>query len=288
MEILQNYLVKTQLNTFIERGLVEDVGSGDHTSLACVPADQKSRAHLLVKEKCVLSGVEVAKAMMLYVDPDAKIDTLMADGDEAESGDIVLRVYMNSQALLRVERLLLNTIQRMCGIATMSREYAEAVRHYDVKVLDTRKTTPQMRFLEKYAVATGGCVNYRDGLYDRIMIKDNHVEAAGSMRQALHQVHDYLELNDLDLEITVEVRNFEELDEAISVGGFDRIMLDNFSIAEMREAVIYIDGRYEVEASGGITLLDLEKIASTGVNYISVGALTHGVKAVDLSLKIVQ
>lgn len=287
MEVLQNKLVKAELNTFIERGLLEDVGPGDYTSLACVPEDRVSRAHLLIKEHCILSGLEVAGAMLLYVDPSAEIENLMEDGDEAAPGDIALQVRMNSQALLRVERLLLNTIQRMCGIATMSRRYAQAVRDYDTVVLDTRKTTPQMRFLEKYAVASGGCTNYRNGLYDRIMIKDNHVEAAGSMREALHQVHDYLEANELDLEITVEVRNFDELDEAISVGGFDRVMLDNFSIAEIREAVIYIDGRYEVEASGGITLDDLEKVASTGVNFISVGALTHGVKAVDLSLKII-
>lgn len=280
--------VKTaELQIFIERGLEEDVGSGDHTSQACVSAHQTSKAHLLVKQDCVLAGVVVAKEMLRHVDSKAQIHTLMEDGQDARPGDVVLEVEMNTRALLKIERLLLNTIQRMCGIATMSRQYAEAVRHYDVKVLDTRKTTPQMRFLEKAAVSIGGCTNYRDGLYDRIMIKDNHIEAAGSMREALHQVKDYLQDKNLELEITVEVRNFKELEEAMTVGGFNRIMLDNFSIAEMHEAVSYVDGRYEVEASGGITLEDLEKIARTGVNFISVGALTHGVKARDLSLKII-
>lgn len=286
MQITVNQELKTELRTFIKRGLLEDVGSGDHTSLACVPANQVSNAHLLVKESCVLSGVEVACEMIHYVDPDAEIEPLMEDGQQAEPGDVIFTVRMNSRALLKVERLMLNTLQRMCGISTMSREYANAVKEYDVRVLDTRKTTPQMRFLEKRAVAIGGCTNYRNGLYDRIMIKDNHVEAAGTMKNALNLVHDYLNDNGLDLEITVEVRSFTELDEAIAIGGFERIMLDNFSIAEIREAVIYIDGRYEVEASGGITLEHLEKVASTGVNFISVGALTHGVKAVDLSLKI--
>lgn len=287
---MQNTLsadLKTELIRFIERGLDEDVGPGDHTSQACVSPDQTSRAHLLVKEDCVLAGVEVAKEMVRYVDPRADIVAKMEDGQTAQPGDVVLEVEMNTRELLKIERLLLNTIQRMCGISTMSRQYAQAVEGFDVRVLDTRKTTPQMRFLEKAAVAIGGCTNYRNGLYDRIMIKDNHVEAAGSMRNALYQVKQYLEEHQLDLEITVEVRNFKELEEAIVIGGFERLMLDNFSIAEIREAVIYVDGRYEVEASGGITLGDLVKVASTGVDFISVGALTHGVKAVDLSLKII-
>lgn len=287
MQVIQNQDLKEELRIFIERGLQEDVGSGDHTSQACVPVSQISKAHLLVKQQCVLSGVEVARQMIVYVDPDATIETLMEDGQKANPGDIVFKVTMNSRALLMIERLLLNTIQRMCGISTMSRKYAEAVQEFGVQVLDTRKTTPQLRFLEKAAVAIGGCTNYRFGLYDRIMIKDNHVEAAGSLKNALHLVKDYLQENDLDLEITVEVRNFKELDEAIEVGGFERIMLDNFSVHEMAEAVTYIQGRYEVEASGGITYEYLVPVAKTGVDFISVGALTHGVKAVDLSLKII-
>lgn len=276
-----------ELRTFIERGLKEDLGSGDHTSQACIPEDQISKAQLLVKQVCILSGMDVAREMLEYVDPDARIQFRMEDGQSARPGDVALEVQMNTRALLSIERLMLNTLQRMCGISTMSRQYADSVQDYDVKILDTRKTTPQMRFLEKVAVAIGGCVNYRHGLYDRIMIKDNHVEAAGSIREALHLVRDYLEDRNLPLDITVEVRNFKELEEAIMMGGFQRIMLDNFSIAEIREAVVLVDGRYEVEASGGITLPDLVKVASTGVDFISAGALTHGVKAVDLSLKIV-
>lgn len=286
--MFQDQEVITELQTFIVRGLEEDVRDGDHTSQACVPADQVSRAHLLIKENCVLSGVEIAKEMIRFVDEDAEIQSVMEDGQEAEPGDVAFYVTMNTRSLLMIERLLLNTIQRMCGISTMSRKYADAVREFNVKVLDTRKTTPQMRFLEKEAVRIGGCTNYRSGLFDRIMIKDNHVNAAGSMRAAIHSVHDYLEENDLSLLITVEVRNFKELDEAIEVGGFQRIMLDNFSVPEMQEAAIYIDGRYEVEASGGITYVDLIPVAKTGVDFISVGALTHGVKAVDLSLKIIE
>lgn len=286
--MIQNQDEVTEFQIFVVRGLKEDVGDGDHTSRACVHTDQRSKAHLLVKENCVLSGIEVAKEMIRFVDEAAEVEPVMADGDEATPGDIALYVTMNTRALLKIERLLLNTIQRMCGIATMSRKYAEAVLDYDVKILDTRKTTPQMRFLEKEAVRTGGCTNYRSGLYDRIMIKDNHVDAAGSIRDALHAVHDYLEENELRLMITVEVRSFPELNDAIEVGGYQRIMLDNFSVTEMREAVSHIDGRYEVEASGGITFDDLVPVAKTGVDFISVGALTHGVKAVDLSLKILE
>ncbi|MBY5958332.1 carboxylating nicotinate-nucleotide diphosphorylase [Membranicola marinus] len=280
--------VGTELQTFVVRGLKEDVGDGDHTSRACVPEDQRSKAHLLVKENCVLSGMEVAKEMIRFVDEKADIQTVMKDGELAKSGEVAMYVTMNTRALLKIERLLLNTVQRMCGISTMSRKYANAVEDFDVKILDTRKTTPQMRFLEKEAVRIGGCTNYRSGLYDRIMIKDNHIDAAGSMRNALHAVHDYLKKKNLNLLITVEVRSFSELNEAIVVGGFQRIMLDNFSVTEMREAVSQIDGRYEVEASGGITYSDLVPVARTGVDFISVGALTHGVKAVDLSLKILE
>lgn len=287
MDVLQDREV-SELDAFISRGLKEDVGPGDFTSLACVPPGQKSKAHLLVKEPCVLSGVEVARHMIMYVDKNAEIETSMKNGDEAEPGDVVFFVTMNSQALLKIERLMLNTLQRMCGISTMSRKYADAVKDYDVEILDTRKTTPQMRFLEKKAVRIGGCANYRDGLYDRIMIKDNHVEAAGSMRDAIQKIHGYLDEKQLNLRITVEVRNFVELDEALEVGGFQRLMLDNFSVPEMQEAVTHIDGRYEVEASGGITYDDLTDVAETGVDFISVGALTHGVNATDLSLKIIE
>lgn len=283
---MHDVFVIPELEDFIRRGLEEDVGEGDHTSNACVPESQRSKGRLIVKEDCVFSGLPVAEAMIKYMDPDAQIAVRIGEGDEIKSGEVAFEVEMNTRGMLMIERLLLNTLQRMCGIATMSRRYAQEVEGYPVKILDTRKTTPQMRLLEKWAVKTGGCTNYRMGLYDRIMIKDNHVDAAGSIHEALHQVHEYLGQNNLDLEVTVEVRDFAELDRVLQTGGFQRIMLDNFSVAEMREAMTRIDGRYEVEASGGITLHDLKAVASTGVDFISVGALTHGVSAVDLSLKI--
>lgn len=276
-----------ELSEFIRIGLEEDVGEGDHTSRACVPEDDTSRARLLVKERCVFSGLPVAEAMARYVDPQAVLEPVIREGEEVKPGDVAFYLEMNSRALLMIERLMLNTLQRMCGIATMSRKYADAVREYEVEILDTRKTTPHMRLLEKWAVKTGGCTNYRMGLYDRIMIKDNHVDAAGSMENALHEVHRYLRENHLDLQVTVEVRDFEELNTVLQIGGFERIMLDNFTVGEMREAVALIDGRHETEASGGITYDDLRQVAESGVDYISVGALTHGVTAVDLSLKVV-
>ncbi|WP_236980841.1 carboxylating nicotinate-nucleotide diphosphorylase [Membranihabitans maritimus] len=275
-----------QLRNFIGLGLNEDVGDGDHTSLACIPPDQSSRAKLLIKDETVLAGIEVAVEMFRYADPHSQIEHLMRDGDVAQPGDIALYVEMNTRALLKIERLMLNTVQRMCGVASMSRRYAEAVENFDVYILDTRKTTPLMRFLEKWAVRIGGCTNYRNGLYDRIMIKDNHITASGSISEAISHVHKYLEDKGLDLDITLEVRSQSELDDALASGGFQRIMLDNFTPNQMISAVRQIDGRYEVEASGGITFDDLTKVARTGVDFISSGALTHSVMAKDLSLKI--
>lgn len=276
------------LAAFVAAGLKEDVGEGDHTSLACIDPRQKSKAKLLVKEDTVLAGVAVAEYMVKYVDPYAEFKLERVDGVEAKVGDIAFYVEMNSQALLKIERLLLNTMQRMSGVATMSKVYASAVKDYNVEILDTRKTTPLMRFLEKWAVAIGGCSNYRVGLYDRIMIKDNHITASGSLTKALKNVHQYLTDKQLKLPITLEVRNAQELEEALDNGGFDRIMLDNFSIPEMANAVKQINHRFEVEASGGMTLEDLVPVAKTGVNFISSGALTHSVVAKDLSLKIIS
>lgn len=281
-----DYIIVPELEDFIRRGLEEDIGEGDHTSLACIPENDVTEAQLLIKEKCVFSGLPVAEAMMKFVDPGATIEFYVTEGEEVQPGKVAFQVRMNTHALLVVERFMLNTLQRLCAIATMSRRYADEVKEWPVQILDTRKTTPHMRLLEKWAVKTGGCTNYRMGLYDRIMIKDNHVDAAGSMKSALQKVHRYLEEKSLNLEVTVEVRDFGELNEALKIGGFQRIMLDNFSVGEMREAVSLIDGRYEVEASGGITLHDLKAVAETGVDFISVGALTHGVTAVDLSLII--
>ena len=276
------------LDDYIERALHEDIRDGDHTSQACIPADDVSTAHLLVKDPGVLAGVEVARRILLHEDPKARIDILIQDGAPVNYGDIAFTVTANTRALLRAERLLLNTMQRMSGIATLSNRYHFEVEDLDVKILDTRKTTPLLRPLEKWAVRLGGCHNYRDGLYDWIMIKDNHVEAAGGITPAVKRVHEYLRENDLALNITVEVRNLVELAEVLEVGGITRVMLDNFEIPLLYEAVAHVGGRFETEASGGITLKNLREYAKTGVDYISVGALTHSATSQDLSLKIIE
>ncbi len=285
-----DHILQQQIQAFIKQGLEEDVKGGDHTSLACIPSQNKDRAKLLVKEDCVLAGVELAQEVLKYVDPSVEIELLKQDGDEVVYGDIAFYATLHSQALLKGERLLLNAMQRMSGVATMSRQFQKAVEGLPVTILDTRKTTPLIRFLEKWAVRIGGCTNYRDGLYDWIMIKDNHVDANGSITQAVKKVEEYFQQNSMKLGVTVEVRNFEEMRETMAVGKnvVTRIMLDNFEIPKMAEAVKIIDGQYEVEASGGITLKTVRDIANTGVNYISSGALTHSPTSKDLSLKIVK
>ncbi|HKK76415.1 MAG TPA: carboxylating nicotinate-nucleotide diphosphorylase [Saprospiraceae bacterium] len=279
-------ILDQQLDEFIERALREDVGEGDHTSLACIPSEARDTAYLLVKEAGVLAGVAFAQKVFQFVDPSAKMDILLDDGHDVKPGDIAFEVNCNAQALLKAERLVLNTMQRMTGIASISRQYAKEVKDYPTTILDTRKTTPLIRFLEKWAVRIGGSSNYRDGLYDWIMIKDNHIDACGSIPQAIRRVQAYLENNQLDLGITVEVRSLEEMNQVLEAGGITRIMLDNFDTPSMAKAVKLIDGRFEVEASGGITLERLKEIAEVGVDFISVGALTHSAKSVDLSLKI--
>jgi len=263
-------LDKRLLKSFIKRALNEDVKDGDHTSRACIPARQKNRAKLLVKDKGVLAGVEIAREIFTYLDPKAKLEVILDDGSPAKYGDISYYLTCNSQALLMGERLALNLMQRLSGVATLSRKFAEATKKYDVTILDTRKTTPLLRFLEKWAVTVGGCSNYRDGLYDRIMIKDNHITAAGSITQA-----------------TVEVRNMKELREVLKLSASPRVMLDNFETDEMVKAVKLVKGRLEVEASGGIKLNTVRAVAATGVDFISVGALTHSAQSLDLSLKII-
>ena len=279
---------KAQIEKFIDEALHEDVKDGDHTSLACIPADGRSKARLLVKDPGVIAGVELAEMIFKRLDPTATIDVRIKDGSDVFYGDEAFYVECNSQALLKAERLVLNTMQRMSGIATMSSRFAVEVDGLDVKILDTRKTTPLLRFLEKWAVRIGGGTNYRDGLYDWIMIKDNHVDACGSITSAVQQVHQYFKKTGKELGITVEVRNLVELYEVLDVGGVTRIMLDNFEIPILREAVAIIDGRFEAEASGGITLNTVRKIAETGVDFISVGALTHSAGQLDLSLKVMK
>jgi nicotinate-nucleotide pyrophosphorylase (carboxylating) len=274
-----------ELQHFLINSLDEDVKDGDHTSLACVPDTAMGKAKLLVKADGILAGLEIAKRIFMYVDPDFKIDVFFNDGDSIKYGDIVFEVIGKSQSILKAERLVLNTMQRMSGIATMSNQFVQAVSGLNVQILDTRKTTPMLRFLEKLAVRTGGATNYRTGLYDRIMIKDNHVDFCGSVTKAVVKTHEYLKEKRLDLEITLEVRNMKELKEAIEVGQIGRIMLDNFDVKTMIEAVKLINKQFEVEASGGITMETVREYAETGVDFISVGALTHSYKSLDLSLK---
>lgn len=274
------------LQDFIQRGLHEDIRDGDHTSLATIPSDKIDTAKLLVKDVGVLVGMEVAEAIFKMVDAEAIFVPFVKDGDGVLEGDIAFEVTCKTQALLRAERLVLNIMQRMSGIATYARRYTDEIGELPTQILDTRKTTPQMRFLEKYAVKMGGATNYRSGLYDRIMIKDNHVDAAGGMKEAIQRTHTYLKEKNLSLEITVEVRNLVELYQVLEVGGVDRIMLDNFEVPLVKEAIAIIDKQYEIEASGGINLQTIRRYAEAGVDYVSVGALTHSVKSLDLSLKI--
>ncbi|MEY3421219.1 MAG: hypothetical protein RIR48_1508 [Bacteroidota bacterium] len=285
---MEAILDKIQLEKFIFEGLYEDVREGDHTSLACIPVDDRSKAKLLVKAEGVIAGIEVAEAIFHHVDPSSTLDIMINDGQDVQYGDVAFYVECNTQALLKAERLVLNTMQRLSGIATLSSRFAFEVEGLPVKILDTRKTTPLMRFLEKWAVKIGGCDNYRVGLYDWIMIKDNHVDACGSHKEAIKQVHKYLKEKDLDLNITVEVRNLVELQEVLEIGGVTRIMFDNFELPILREAVAHVYGRFETEASGGVTLHTVRKIAETGVNYISSGALTHSAGCLDLSLKVIK
>lgn len=269
----------------IRAALTEDIGDGDHTSAATVPAGSLGRARLLVKEEGVLCGVPLAGEVFRQVDPTLQVQILLNDGARIRPGDIVLRVEGNPRSILQAERLVLNFMQRLSGIATAT---ALAVRELDglpVKLLDTRKTTPLLRELEKYAVRTGGGTNHRMGLYDMIMIKDNHVDYAGGIDAAIDAVHHYFVHTGKALKIEIEVRNFLELDQVMRHGGVDRIMLDNFSVLDLKEAVRRIGGTFETEASGGITLENLRAVGETGVDFISMGSLTHRVRSLDLSLK---
>lgn len=274
-----------QLEDFIKAALYEDVHEGDHTSLATVPADAIGQAKLLVKADGIIAGVALAEIIFKHVDPTSKVTVLIPDGSPIKYGDIAFTVVAHSQAILKAERLVLNTMQRMSGVATLTHEYMEAVKDFPVQLLDTRKTTPLIRFLEKWGVRIGGGTNYREGLYDRIMIKDNHTDFCGNITEAVRKAHAYLKTNNLNLEMTVEVRNLKELEETLAVGGVQRIMFDNFTPELMKEAVAIVNGRCETEASGGITLETIRDYAATGVNFISVGALTHSYQSLDLSLK---
>ncbi len=276
------------INDFISLSLREDIGDGDHTSLACIPPEAVGKAQLLIKDNGVLAGVEIAKMVFKRLDEHVRIETLIGDGNTVSPGDISFYVSGKVLALLQAERLVLNIMQRMSGIATQTRQYVEAIKGLDTKVLDTRKTTPGMRMLDKHAVRMGGGVNHRIGLFDMILIKDNHIDFAGGITNAINRAKSYLDSKSSDLKIEVEVRNLKDIKEALDVGGVDRILIDNFSVDETKKALALIGGKVETESSGGISLDNIRDYAECGVDYISVGALTHQVKSLDLSLKAID
>jgi nicotinate-nucleotide pyrophosphorylase (carboxylating) len=276
-----------ELELIIERAFSEDVRDGDHTSLACIGPQPRGTARLLVKEEGILAGVEVARAVFEYCDKDLEMEVFLNDGNPVAAGDVAFLVRGSALSILTAERIALNLMQRMSGIASQTARYVRAVQGTRARVIDTRKTTPGIRMLEKWAVRIGGGGNHRMGLYDMIMIKDNHIDFCGGITRAIHAVRDYLEEHGKSLPVEIETRNMEEVREVLACGGVDRIMLDNFTPAKLREAVEVIDGRYETEASGGITLETIRSYAESGVDYISSGALTHSAVALDMSLKAV-
>lgn len=273
------------IDDIITRALAEDLGDGDHTSLACIPADAQGKARLLVKEPGIIAGIEIARRVFEKVDKKTIFTQILNDGDIINPGDIAFTVEGNPVSILSSERLALNFMQRMSGIATKTYQMQKLLEGLNTKLLDTRKTTPNLRTIEKMAVKMGGGENHRFGLFDMIMIKDNHVDFSGGIVNAINNVKNYLKARNKDLKIEIEVRNFEELNQVLATGGIHRIMLDNFTPENLKKAVELIDGRYETEASGGITESTLRIYAETGVDYISVGSLTHHIKSLDLSLK---
>jgi len=275
------------ISEIIKNALQEDIGSGDHSSLASVPENAKGKMKLLAKANGIIAGIEVAIEVLKQVDASISMQCFKNDGDEITIGDIVFVLEGSARNMLTAERTLLNFMQRLSGIATISKKYADAVKGTHTKILDTRKTTPNLRELEKYAVKIGGCENHRFGLFDMIMLKDNHIDFAGGIGKAIDDTHEYLKKNRLNLKIEVETRTVEEVKRVVKHGKIDRIMLDNFTPEKIKEALTLIDGKYETEASGGITLENIKEYAETGVDFISIGALTHHIKSLDLSLKFI-
>ena len=269
----------------IDLAFAEDIGDGDHTTLCCIPEDAMGKSHLLIKEDGILAGVEVAKRVFAKFDSTMQVEVLINDGTPVKKGDIAMVVTAKVRSLLQTERLMLNIMQRMSGIATMTNKYVERLKGTKTHVLDTRKTTPGLRMLEKQAVKIGGGMNHRIGLFDMILLKDNHVDFCGGITNAITRCREYLKENGLDLKIEIEVRNFDELAEAMNCGGINRIMLDNFSVADTKKAVDIVGGKFETESSGGITFDTIRDYAECGVDFISVGALTHSVKGLDMSFK---
>ena len=279
------YSVDELEDRLIDLSFAEDIGDGDHTTLCCIPEDAEGKSRLLIKEDGILAGVEAAKKAFSRFDNTLKVEVLIQDGTPVKKGDVAMIVTGKVRSLLQTERLMLNIMQRMSGIATMTNKYVKRLEGTHTRILDTRKTTPGMRMLEKQAVKIGGGVNHRIGLFDMILLKDNHVDFAGGIKNAIERCHQYLKEKSLELKIEIEVRNFEELQQVLECGGVDRIMLDNFSVENTRKAVEMINGRFETESSGGLTFDTIRQYAECGVDYISVGALTHSVKGLDMSFK---
>jgi nicotinate-nucleotide pyrophosphorylase (carboxylating) len=275
------------LREFILRSLAEDLGDGDHSSLACIPSETKGKAKLLIKEKGILAGIRVAVELFSIIDNELKPEMILEDGTNVVPGDIAFYISGRQQSILKSERLVLNIMQRMSGIATNTHEYATSLKGLKTKILDTRKTTPGFRFLEKEAVRIGGGLNHRMGLYDMILLKDNHIDYAGGISNAIDKTRAYLKGNNLNLKVEIEARSLEDVRTILAVGGVDRIMLDNFSVEDTFIAVKEISGRFETESSGGIDLSTIRTYAECGVDFISVGALTHHIKSLDMSLKAV-
>lgn len=284
MDILNN----PEVLSLIEIAIKEDVGSGDHSSLACIPANSIGEAYCVAKQHGVIAGLPLVQLIFNRIDPTLKVTFHYKDGDQIKPGDVIFNVVGSDISILTGERLVLNFLQRLSGIATQSFEISEIIKGMHTKILDTRKTTPGLRVLEKYAVRVGGCLNHRMGLYDMIMLKDNHVDFAGGIEKAIQKTLAYLKQHNLDLKIEIETRNLEEVQEVLRVGGVHRIMLDNFTPTLLKQAIDLIGGQYETEASGGITKETLGQYASTGVDFISIGALTHSSKSIDLSLRAVK
>lgn len=273
------------VDRLIDLAFAEDIGDGDHTTLCCIPEEAMGKSHLLIKEDGILAGIEVAKEVFKRFDPQMQVEVLIGDGAHVKKGDIAMVVSGKIRSLLQTERLMLNIMQRMSGIATMTNRYVERLKGTNTRILDTRKTTPGLRMLEKQAVRIGGGCNHRIGLFDMILLKDNHVDFAGGITNAIDRCHQYLKTKGLDLKIEIEVRNFDELQQVLDHGGVDRIMLDNFSVADTKKAVDRVAHRFETESSGGITFDTIRDYAEQGVDFISVGALTHSVKGLDMSFK---
>lgn len=282
-----NNIYNMTLQQQIQLWFAEDIGDGDHSTLSCIPADALGSQQLIVKQSGIIAGIEVARQVFSTFDPSLRVTQFLNDGDRVNPGDIAFRVDGPVRSLLQTERLMLNIMQRMSGIATRTAEYVELLKGTRTRILDTRKTTPGLRLLEKMAVKIGGGTNHRFGLFDMVMLKDNHVDHAGGITQAIDRCHEYLKSNNRNLRIEIEVRNLDELRQVLAHGGVDRIMLDNFTPELTRYAVRLIGGRYETESSGGITLDTLRSYAECGVDFISVGALTHHVSSLDLSFKAV-